>query len=415
MREKIKLGIGFATGRKNFRNVLNSYIYSFNESKGNENVELYLFVAYDVEYHETKSTDYTNLNQEVTDSLAGIIFFGAKNAQQSVMRLINEEIVPEKETKNIFGKGYAGKRNAILYGAIDAGMDYLLFLDDDEYPVAVTKTGDTCLWSGQEVVTEHIKQIKDADITNGHHCGYISPIPKINFNETLKEQDFAKFIGAISNDILNWDKVKNLMESGGVTYGDTEILSKKIKKEVEEINGCKFISGSNLCINLRKPKRTFPFYNPPGARGEDTFLSTMLEDRTVIKVPCYTFHDGFDAYKHLLDGVLPRELGSISAKSEHIVKRFYQACIGWVRYKPLLMYLTNPKEFHQKSKEIQEALDQVSPKLSQYFDEKGFLEIPNQFKKYQKNAERHSQNFEKNRATWQLLMEDLIAKNKNQE
>ena len=55
----------------------------------------------------------------------------------------------------------------------------------------------------------------------------------------------------------------------------------------------KFISGANLCFNLKNYKNFPPFYNPPGARGEDTFLSTCLSECSVRKVPCYTFHDGF--------------------------------------------------------------------------------------------------------------------------
>ena len=44
-----------------------------------------------------------------------------------------------------------------------------------------------------------------------------------------------------------------------------------------QINKAKFISGANLCINLTDAKRVFPFYNPPGARGEDTFLKHLFE------------------------------------------------------------------------------------------------------------------------------------------
>jgi hypothetical protein len=92
------------------------------------------------------------------------------------------------------------------------------------------------------------------------------------------------------------------MKNGGVTYADTKILTSDTAEEVPEINHSKFISGANLCINLTNPDRVSPFYNPPGARGEDTFLSTCLSQRKVLRVPCYAFHDGFSAYHHLMDG-----------------------------------------------------------------------------------------------------------------
>ena len=141
------------------------------------------------------------------------------------------------------------------------------------------------------MLVTHLKNIEQADITNGHHCGYVSPIPYIQFNDTMKEQDFRLFIEAISNDIVNWDTIRSVMNNGGVTYADTKILVSDRAEEVPEINNTKFISGANLCINLTKPDRVSPFYNPPGARGEDTFLSTCLGQRKVLRVPCYTFHE----------------------------------------------------------------------------------------------------------------------------
>ena len=109
-------------------------------------------------------------------------------------------------------------------------------------------------------------------MTHGHHCGYISPIPYMEFNEIMTEGDFRSFIEAISNDIIKWDTLKCVMKNGGITYADTKVLTSDDAIEVEEINHAKFISGANLCINLTEPRRVFPFYNPPGARGEDTFL-----------------------------------------------------------------------------------------------------------------------------------------------
>lgn len=71
----------------------------------------------------------------------------------------------------------------------------------------------------------------------------------------------------ISNDIINWDTIINVMNNGGVTYADTKVLASNDAYEVQETNNTKFISGANLCINLKDPRRVFPFYNPPGARG----------------------------------------------------------------------------------------------------------------------------------------------------
>ncbi|MEA4966217.1 MAG: hypothetical protein VB055_10385 [Oscillospiraceae bacterium] len=409
-KKTIKLGIGFATGRKSFRKVLNSYIYSWNESgirdKLQTNVSLSLFVAYDVDYSNTKSTDYTNLNQDIVDAFEEVVFLGAKNAQNSIRQLVGDGGLSDADAKLLFGAGYAGKRNAIVYAALEHNMDYILFLDDDEYPVSVTKTHDTCLWGGQYVLPEHLQNIEKADITNGHHCGYISPIPQIRFNDVLTELDFSRFIETISNDIVNWSSIKSIQQNGGITYADIPVLLSKEAVPVEEVNHCKFISGSNLCINLTKPERTFPFFNPPGARGEDTFLSTLLSDRVVTRIPCYTFHDGFSSYHHLLDGVLPLHLEPILPNSKAVVTRFYNACVGWIRYKPLLSYITAPDQYENTIAEMQLTLQDVLPKICLYFERAEFMNLTAELVKYSKAVPKHHRQFLETQKAWAALLKE---------
>lgn len=408
---EIRMGIGFATGRRNFRKVLAAYINTWEATKSGlpaeTDVKLHLFVAYDVEYHNTKSTDYTNLPQEIVDAFESITFVGAKNTLRSLERLRDSSKFTQSELISVFGAGYAGKRNAVLFAAIENQMDYFLFLDDDEYPMAVTNNHNTCLWSGQQVFISHLKEIGDADYTNGFHCGYISPIPQIKFNKALDEKNFKLFIEAISNDIINWTSIKALMESGGVTYASTDVLTANKAEDVPLIGGCKFISGANLCINLKNPKKTLPFFNPPGARGEDTFLSTLLKDRTVRRIPCYTFHDGFSIYQHLLDGVLPIHLSAITTDSAAVNLRFLNACIGWVRYKPLLTYITAPEEYEQRMKLIKSALIQTLPNLVEYFQDKRFYNVVAEFDKYSKNVKRHYNQFASAQRTWERIMDIL--------
>lgn len=410
----IRFGIGFATGRKSFRKVLNAYIrtWIFAKKKLPEDytVSLNLFVAYDTAYSNTQSTDYTNLTQDIVDQFDQIIFLGAKNAQRSIEQLEQHNLFSKAELRSLFGSGYAGKRNAIVFAALEHRMDYLLFLDDDEYPLAVTKSHDVCLWSGQQVILSHLAAIPDADYTNGHHCGYISPIPQIHFNDDFTEDDFRSFIGAISNDIINWDSMRQLMRSGGVTYASTEVLIKQETKEVQEINRCKFISGANLCINLTNPQRTFPFFNPPGARGEDTFLSTMLHERKVLEIPCYAFHDGFLNYRSILSGALPMELEPITAASQAIVNRFLAACTGWVRYKPLLTYITKPEAYEEEIMRMRRTLSNVLPKFDRYFQTSGFGAVLSELEEYHKNVRKHYVQYQLAQKTWDKLIKTLENK-----
>lgn len=409
--KRVDLAIGLTTGRRSFKKVLSAYLNTWDESRKwmqkDIDVHLSLFVSYDLNYQNTQSTDYTNLKQDVVDVFDSILFIGAKNASRYLEKLQKGNTFSKDEIKSIFGSGYAGKRNAILFSAIEYRMDYLLFIDDDEYPVAVTHNKNTCLWSGQQLFLTHLQEIDQADYTNGYHCGYISPIPQISYNNKLREKDFRKFIDAISNDIINWDSIRSLIDTGGVTYASTEILTNQKVQEVPWENGCRFVSGANLCINLKDPQRTLPFYNPPGARGEDTFLSTMLRDYTVKKVPCYAFHDGFSFYQHLLDGSLPIHLANISIDSSSVITRFFKACIGWVRYKPLFIYITCPNEFSQKIKSINEALDQTVPLLADYFQDTRFLLIPKEFEKYASNVEKHYKGYILALETWPKIIRQI--------
>jgi len=406
---KVKVGIGFATGRKSFQKVLRTYVYSWLESglTEQEDVRLNLFVAYDLKYSNTKTTDYTNMHKDVLSLVDDTCFIGSKRIQKEIDYLTDEKVIDKEEGRLLFGSGYAAKRNSVLYCALKNNIDYLLFLDDDEYPLAVTKTRSTAVWGGQQVLSTHLDNIESADITNGHHCGYISPIPYIKFNDVLTEKDFRMFIEAISNDIINWDSIRSVMNNGGVTYADTKVLVSDEAEEVKEVNRTKFISGANLCINLTRPERVFPFYNPPGARGEDTFLSACLGERKVLRVPCYAFHDGFSTYHHLMDGVLPTKLRYIAADSDQIIERFYRACIGWIRYKPLLLYITQRENYEDRIREMRERLSMVLPKICAYFGWNEFMNISRELERYHHNVGKHYEQFLRNQQAWSRINEFL--------
>ena len=84
MEKEIKVGIGFATGRKQFKQVLKTYILNWRESEltTNEKVSLNLFVAYDLKYHNTKPSDYTNINSELLDLVMGPVLLEKKKCRQ---------------------------------------------------------------------------------------------------------------------------------------------------------------------------------------------------------------------------------------------------------------------------------------------------------------------------------------------
>lgn len=407
--KKINVGVGFVTGRKNFKNVVKTYVDNWNESGlvDNKKIALHLFVAYDLKYSKTKVSDYKITDEEILDRIDSVYYLGNSSITNEAQYLIEKKVINLKEAKLIFGEGYAMKRNLVLYFAMKNKMDYLIFLDDDEYPIATIKINDSIVWKGQEVLSTHISNIKDADMTHGHHCGYISPIPYLDFNDKLSEDDFKIFIESISNDIINWESVKQKMNDGGVTYANLDIINSKRIEVVKEINGMKFISGANLGFNLNNLDKLFPFYNPPGARGEDTFLSTCIGECTIRKVPCYTFHDGFSTYDHLLLGVLPNKLKVIKADSGAITKRFLKASIGWVRYKPLLLYITQRENYEMEITKMKKNLSNVIPKVCDYFGSDEFKNILDELEFYHTHVEKHYKDFESTKVAWLKIISFL--------
>ncbi len=403
MRNKtVNVGIGFATGRKNFCQVALTYAENWYESglTDDEDISLNLFVAYDLKYKNTKPSDYKDLDKRFIDMLDYPFYIDEALIKKEAATLVSNGVINADEAELLFGEGYAKKRNAILYFAIKNGMDYLLFIDDDEYPMAVIKTKNSIYWRGQQVLGTHLKAIKNADITHGHHCGYVSPIPHIRYNDLMSEKDFQLFVETISNDIISWDSIREKMEDGGVTYADECLINEGKPIEVPEVRHAKFISGSNLFIRLSGERTVYPFYNPPGARGEDTFLSTCLTDLKVLKVPNYAFHDGFSTYSHLLCGTLPSALKPISAGNSRINDRFYRACIGWIRYKPLFLYITDRQNYDAEIKRMKENLQAVLPKVCAYFKRNDFLKLQNELAYYSGQVAEHYAMFEQTKQSW---------------
>lgn len=405
----VNVGIGFATGRKNFRQVARTYMENWYECGLTEDdeISLNLIVAYDLNYKNTKPSDYKDLDKRIIDLLDYPFFIGDAVMKKEAATLVSNGVINPYEADLLFGEGYAKKRNAILYFAIKNGMDYLLFIDDDEYPMATLKAKDGIYWRGQHVLGTHLQSIKNADLTHGHHCGYVSPIPHIKYNDLMSEKEFQMFIETISNDIVTWDSIKEKIEDGGVTYADESIIDDGEPVEVPEINHMKFISGSNLFIKLNTDNAIYPFYNPPGARGEDTFLSTCLKDLKVLKVPSYTFHDGFSMYPHLLNGILPYKLKPISAGNSKINNRFYRACIGWIRYKPLLLYITKRDSYESEIAQMKENLQKVLPKVCAYFKKNEFLKLNNELEYYSERVKEHYDMFEQTKESWAKVVEHI--------
>lgn len=409
MKEEIKFGIGFVTGRPNVCKIINNtyerLINQFKESK--KKVELTIFILFDLGYQFTTRIDFYGIIPNVYKDIK-IKYINPEDIEEEKKKLIGKEILSKQDADLFFGHGHAKGRNTLMYYAKKYGMDYLLFWDDDEYPVACIKNKETneITWKEQDNIAMHLKYIENADVTTGYHCGYISPIPYVELNEDIDENLFEQYIEAISNEIISWESIKDkFIEDNGVTYAEVNIADGKGSYEKQIDGKGKWVSGSTLCLNLNHIDKIPAFYNPEEARGEDTFFSVNLIHSKVIKVPVYHFHDGFLKYTNIVRKKYPKNLRKIKATEEEVEQRFLKASRGWIRYKPLLLYITNPDNYETKIKETKEKLINSIPEINKLFNDNIFDILLTDFEKYHKNVKKHYNEFIKVNEIWKKLKE----------
>ena len=105
----------------------------------------------------------------------------------------------------------------------------------------------------------------------------------------------------------------------------------------------------------------------------------------------------------LLDGVLPAKLDYIKADCEEVIQRFYKACIGWIRYKPLWLYITDRKRYEKRIQEMREQLAATLPKICEYFNRNDFMKIATELEIYHRNVRKHYNDFIETQQAWENI------------
>lgn len=410
MDDTMKMAVGFVTGRPNVCKVINNmYDHMLEQLKDlNPNIKLTIFILFDLSYQKTTRVDFYSVLPQVYKNIK-VRYITPEDIEEEKKKLIGRYGFTKKEVNFILGHGHAKGRNTLLYYAAKSKYDYLLFWDDDEYPVACIKNEDnTITWKKQNNISKHLEYIQDSDITIGYHCGYISPIPYIEINKDINEDMFRKYIEAISNDIISWDSIKeNFKKNNGVTYANPEIADGKGVYEIQKNGAGKWIAGSTLCLNLRHLDKIPAFYNPPGARGEDTFFSTLLDNSKVLRVPLYHFHDGFLKYQGIMKQKYPSTLRKIKGDESEIGTRFLKASKGWMKYKPLLLYISDKKNYKVKIAETYQKLQDSVPEINKLFPDNNFNLLLDEFKEYSENVDKHYKEYLKTNEIWNKIKENF--------
>lgn len=375
-----------------------------------EKVNFTFFILYDLDYLETKEEEFYNINPDVLRKVK-IKYLSPKYVIQKNKEIMEKHKITQKQADLLIGKGYAKARNTILYEAVEQKIDYLMFWDDDEYPLASLKNGKEIKWLKQNNILQHIKNIENADVTYGYRCGLINPLPAIKYNETITEDVYKQFIEALENEVISWEKVKNMHRNdSGIGFAEEQIaLANKPVEEIEKVGKTNFVLGSGICLNLTHLHKIPAFYNPPDARGEDTFFSCALgkAGAKVLRIPVYHFHDGFLKFTFLMENKFPKRLKKITSEDNGIALRFKRTTTGWVKYKPLFYYILDKDNYKDIMEQSKIKLKNSVQKMSNLFPNCDLSNLPTILEEYSNKAEQHYEEYLTVNEVWNKIKKDI--------
>ena len=407
MSKPVEFGIGFLTGRTNICNIINNCYKDMIEQlkKYQEEVHLTIFILYDLEYEHTERKDFYTLKDDVYKKIH-IKYITPEDIEEEKKILRSRYNLTRNEINLILGTGYAKARNAIMYFALKRNIEYLLFWDDDEYPYANIKgTKNNIIWKKQDNLLEHLNVIEYSDVTVGHRCGNMSPVPYVDFGENpINEQEFKEYIDAVSNESVSWDNIqKSMKHDNGIKFAETDITEGKDKIVLKYIGIKNWLLGSGICLNLTHLEKIPAFYNPPHARGEDAFFSTLLTEAKVVKVPTYHFHDSFLKYPEIVKGRFPKKFEKVSLDDAAIGERFLKASMGWIKYKPLLMYVMQRNTYLKDIEITKDKLRNSIEKINNTFPNNNFLCLLGILEKYDENVQKHYKEYLRTNDVWNRI------------
>ena len=90
-------------------------------------------------------------------------------------------------------------------------------------------------------------------------------------------------------------------------------------------------------------------------------------------------------------------------EDEQTTERFIKASIGWIRYKPLLVYITNNENYRKVIKDNHEKLLRSVPEINKLFEDNVFDLLISDLEQYDKNVKKHYNEFISTNEVWNKL------------
>lgn len=379
-------------------------------------VNFTFFILYDLNYLNTQEKEFYNIDPKILKNIK-IKYLNPEYIVEKKIEIMKKHKLTEREVDLVIGKGYAKARNCIVYEALEEKIDYLLFWDDDEYPLAALKDGKDIKWVKQNNVLQHLKYIDKADITYGYRCGMINPLPYVEYNETITEDIFKQFIEALENEVISWDKLQYMLKNESeIGYADETIATyNKQVDEIKKIGKENFVLGSGICLNLTHIDKIPAFYNPPEARGEDTFFSCALRDKgtKVLRIPVYHFHDAFLKFTFLMEEKFPKKIKKVTTDDNGISLRLKRTITGWIKYKPLLYYIFDKENYRNIIDETKIKLENSIRPMSTAFEDCDLTNLPVVLEEYDNKVIQHYQEYIETNKIWDKIKKNIMEDNLN--
>jgi hypothetical protein len=407
--DKKKVSIVFSAGRKTVHPVAEMLTQNLIENGHQDKFDLNLIISFDPTFYGLSEEDFKIHGKAAEFFGDRIIYTGPEdyeNLKNDIGELVEDQIAFDILFKP---RGYCTQKNRAIVHALRKGADTILFLDDDEYFTSPFKKVDGSLeWIDQDILGRHMGSQEISDITNGAHTGYFSPVP--SEIDTKLEQGLRERLGrilAIGNEVIKTNTFVNTRDA--IRFGSREFVESP-GYEIQEVNGVKVLSGGNVALNVNaiREGKFPPYFNPTGARGEDAILGMQLSDTKVLRVPTYTFHDPFQKYKEITQREFPKKLEAIQV-IPGTVDRFAKACIGWVRYAPLLLRLTttSDEEYKDRIRAMQAELSEIGDTLTERLNSEIFSEMGPTLENYHQRSKLDVEELARAKKGWYRLVSNL--------
>lgn len=399
MRKQVHLA--YCSGRRTLPLVAGMLARALERWGHPETCDLHLSVVYDPAFQGLSPLDFS-LPGEVERRFRGVSYLGPGAWEQLAWLRRGFGLSEAGFVALLRPRGYSSQKNLALVHALLAGAECLLFLDDDEYLAAPFPGKDGQLeWEEGDLLGVHLRGLQGAAITHGVETGYSMPVPS-DLDQYLGEELRRRLGEALALGSEFIDGKSFLRSAEPVRCGDRDLL-RGLPCPVGTVRGVKPMSGGNIAFDLNAVRAGHipPYFNPPGARGEDSILGAQLSEVEFHRVPACIFHDPFQRYPGIARGEYPSQLEGVGADPESL-ERFCRAFIGWLRYAPLLLRLTvaDDRKREERLGRMQAELAELGPALARGLGWPGFAQGAEELQRYRGRMESDWEDLQRAREAW---------------